>query len=437
MAGQPITLTLPTVGDPFITAAPQVTTALTALEVELERKVTPADMSMSADLSFLVSGTYSRVTNLLASSYKLNAAALSAVTYPRSLYFTGVDGDLYVNDGAGRAVQVTASGALNVASTGAISSTGAPAYGSSGVTLRWDGADLEYEMRAGAGADDYADARLDDVLFNDGSGNFIRMGSPALAADYTLNLPNAVSPTNGIIAASTAGAVTTLAFTNTPTVTSLTTTGAATIGGAATVGTTLGVTGLSTLASLSVTGAAVVGTNITVSGTSTVAAVTASGLITANAGLTAGNNQDVTVSGTGQYKHGSKQRVIPAAAYVNLSGTLVIDALANWGGSATAYVDIPLPMEVGERIISVAVGVNDASGGSLTVTLYSHNISTGAIASVVSDTSTGTGWQLVTLSSADGAGMPATVASSVAYFVRVLTADSGDRIGASILTYDR
>lgn len=220
MAGQPITLTLPSIGDAFPTAATQITTAITALETELERKVVPADMSMTADLSFVAGGTNRRAKDLLATSYVLNASALSAATYPRSLYFTGTDGDVYANDGAGRQIRLTSNGAVYTAASGNITSTGSPAYGASGVELRWDGADLEYELRSGSGANDYADVRLDDVVFNDGSSNSLRLTAPSLSSDYTLTLPTGVATgNNSMVQLSTAGA---LSSSTTPTLDGLT-----------------------------------------------------------------------------------------------------------------------------------------------------------------------------------------------------------------------
>jgi hypothetical protein len=311
MAGQPITLTLPAVGDAFPAAAAQVTAAITALEVELERKVVPADMSMSADLSFLVSAVNYRVKDLLASSYVLNASALSAVTYPRSTYFTGADGDFYINDGAGRQVRITSGGVVNTAASGNITSTGSPAYGTSSVELRWDGADLEFEMRAGAGADDYADVRLDDVVFNDGSGNFLRVTAQAMASDYTVTFPAATPASTSVVQMSSAGTLTaspsgSIATTGTVATGALTVTGAATVSGLTTIDDSLVVN-----LSLEVAELAEFLDSVDIGNTLTVGV----GGIENDGDYTAAANQDVILSGTGVYKHGARTLNIASRSF--------------------------------------------------------------------------------------------------------------------------
>jgi hypothetical protein len=435
MAGQPITLSLPAVGDPFATAAPQITTALTTLETELERKVVPADMSMSADLSFLVGGTNYRTKDLLASSCVLNAAALSATTYPRSVYTTGTDGDLYFNDGANRQVRITNAGALNISSTGAITSTGSPAYGSSGVELRWDGADLEFEARAGSGADAYADIRLDDDVINDGSGNFVRLTAQAMAADYTLTLPSAVPGSTQLVQMSSAGTLTASnTVANAATFSSTVATGALTVTGAATVSTTLGVTSNATVGgTLGVTGATTLSSTLGVTGAATLSSTLGvTGLITATAGLTAAANQHVTVSGTGKFKHGTKTRTVAAAAGRAENGSPAYDALGVWGAAGgTDVVDFPVQMAVDERITTVFASVNDTGGTSCTAKLYRLNLTTGGISQIGSTgSSSGTGWQYITIS-----GLTEDVTAEYSYFVRVQAGAAGDAMAGVVVSY--
>src|SRR5262245_27351826 len=63
---------------------------------------------------------------------------------------------------------------------------------------------------------------------------------------------------------------------------------------------------------LAITGNTTVGGTLGITGNTTVGGTLGvTGLITATAGLTAGSNQHVTVSGTGQFKHGTVTESIP------------------------------------------------------------------------------------------------------------------------------
>ena len=227
MAGQPISLTIPSVGAAGTTYASQINTAITTLETEVERAVTPADMNINANLSFLTAGTNYALTGIHRTSYALkDAAVLTAVGYPMTMFSAGGDGELYWNDNSSRQVQLTNNGVLNLAATGGVTSS-AGTYGSP-AEIRWDSGDGEYEFRTGVGTDDYADLRCDDILMNDGSGNFLRMTCQSMASDYTVTWPAAVPATNNtVLTMLTSG---TLTATATPTVTSLTTTAALSAG---------------------------------------------------------------------------------------------------------------------------------------------------------------------------------------------------------------
>src|SRR5262245_50378214 len=84
--------------------AEDVNAFLEALQAVVEQPVRPGDMDISADLSFLSGGTNYRAKDLKAASFSLEGSALNAVTYPRTLYFTGASGDIYVNDGSGNQI---------------------------------------------------------------------------------------------------------------------------------------------------------------------------------------------------------------------------------------------------------------------------------------------------------------------------------------------
>lgn len=323
--GSAHTSTIPTVSSTVgPTYATQINAAIAELRTTVDAKVTPAGMSMTADLSFLVSGTYSGVKDLFRANFENKGAAISAATYPNALYV--VSGDLYYNDASGRQVRVTNAGALNIAATGGITGSG---YGSGGVEVNWAVADTAYKLKSGAST--YAHAWLRNVYLNDGDTNFLRLIAPALASDYSITFPAAapgstlpvLMDSSGVL--STSGTLANLV--------SITTSGAASIG------TTLGVTGL----------------------------------ITATAGLTAAANQHVTVSGTGRFKHGTFTEYVHASSgtwdgdqwtlnvgYVNMNASGI-------GGS----IWIPITLPVGKRITGVTADIKGDAVNRLTAKVYS------------------------------------------------------------------
>jgi hypothetical protein len=215
--GTSLGLTLPTINGVATEAeaAPLINTALAAMITRLEGKVTPAGMSMTSDLSMRPGPTSYGITNAMRVGFRSTATAINATTYPSAIYFVG--GDLYANDAAGNQIRITAAGAVNIAATGGITGTG---YGATSVEVNWDAVNTRYKMRSGAAADAFASVYLNDVQFNDGSGNAVTLGAPAVGADYTLTLPTAQSGSNNsVVQVSTAGA---MSITGTPTVDSLT-----------------------------------------------------------------------------------------------------------------------------------------------------------------------------------------------------------------------
>jgi hypothetical protein len=218
----------------------------------VEAKVTPGGIDISSDLTLLsASGsTYSRIKDALCVSFKNQSSALSATTYPTSLYFNGTDGNLYANDGAGNQIQLTASGAVNSSTTGGITGVG---YGDpSDGAVNWDSGSALYHKYADSTAGTYADVKLDDLIFLEpgGGSNTLTLTAQAMGADYTLTFPAAVaSSDNTIVQSSATGA---LSFSN-----------------------------------------------------------TVGSLTTNSGGVTAAANQHVTVSGTGRFKHGEMQYTLP------------------------------------------------------------------------------------------------------------------------------
>lgn len=203
--GTDLGITLPTVG---VTAGPDwatsLNTALTSIIAVLETKVTPAGMDINADLSFRSGSTSYMATDVKALEFTNQDSTLAAGTYPTTMFSCDGDGELYYNDNAGRQIQVTSNGAVNVSSAGGITGGG---YGSNSVEVNWNGS-TKYSMRTGAAADDYASVHVNDVLLNDGSAHTITVAAPSISADYTLTLPTAVPAGNGtIVQMATTGAL--------------------------------------------------------------------------------------------------------------------------------------------------------------------------------------------------------------------------------------
>jgi hypothetical protein len=98
--------------------------------------------------------------------------------------------------------------------------------------------------------------------------------------------------------------------------------------------------------------------NLTVDGATTAGAVTASGLVTANAGVTAGVNQHITVSGTGEIKHGDRTPAFAACSLATVqsgTATFTLDGEVVYTGITLVLYFIPL--SVGDRLKSITFTV--------------------------------------------------------------------------------
>lgn len=384
-----------TVGPDYAT---DVNAFLNALKAVVEAKVTPGGIDINADLSFLSGSTYYRVKDLLGASFRNQTAALNATTYPRTAYFTGSDNDFYVNDGAGRQVRLTSAGAVNATTTGGITGSG---YGSSSVEVAWDSGNQAYLLRSGAGANSYASAWLNDVLLNDGSGNFLTLAAPAMAADYTVTFPTAKPASTSVVQMDLNGTLT-----------------AAPNGNVATTG---------TLASgaLTVTGAAAV-----------------SGLITATAGLTAAANQNVTISGTGDYKHGAFTKYYTGLAFrEQITGSnrvfdTSVGSQVNSAGTAQTYT-CPLDLRSGDRITSlIFYVVGGASAGTRTARVVRCTLGSNTKNTIQSGTSTANGVDDMITFSAFTYTLNSPDADEAYWLEYTTTATAGDGLYGVRFTYD-
>jgi len=156
-----------------------------------------------------------------------------------------------------------------------------------------------------------------------------------------------------------------------------------------------------------------------------------------NTGLTAttfASNQHVTVSGTGEYKHGDRTLVIPSPAAeipaasgfaFNLGGFQWISAA---GGDDLFF---PVSLQSGKRIKQVDIWYQ-RSGGTITFDLRRQTLSTGTINSIASTTvNSGTSLTSVSLTS-----LTHTVIVGEQYHLQVDAGAAGDSIRAVVVTYD-
>lgn len=345
--GQAATATLPTVNVTFgPTYATLINAALSEVRATLGAKVTPGGMDMNADLSMRSGASYYGFKDVQRLSMQTQGTALAAATYPGALYVSPA-GELWYNDTAGHQVPLTLSGSV----TGAAGNIDGTGYGTGGVQVTWASGDSSYSMYSGAGT--YADVIMDDLVLSDGSSNFLRMTTQAMAADYTLVFPAAVAATNSILAASTSGSTTTLEFTPTPTITSLVTT----------------------------------------------STITAGGLVTASEGVTAAANKHVTVSGTGRHKHGSMQLVIPYAAWDSSDhaddvGTVNFGTYKDYALQSHAAANLvfraPIILPVGARVTAVTFRTIHGSSAFNRIYALCYSASGGGARTVIKSALDGT-----------------------------------------------
>ena len=170
------------------------------------------------------------------------------------------------------------------------------------------------------------------------------------------------------------------------------------------------------------------------------------GLITATAGLTAAVNQDVTVSGSGEFKHGELVSSVPPAAGERPEGS-TWQLLQTDGGVAAAWITpssandavmFPITLKHGDQIKSIDVFVRDTTGAHpISCDLWKSTPTTDANAQVgATDTSAGDG----TRQTLNIGSLTETLASDAIYQV-IVRADTATGTGHKVygieVTYDR
>lgn len=298
-------------------------------------RVPTAGLNINGDLTF--SSLYG-ITNMQRVSFSA-VAALSSNN--RSLFVSSADNELYWRTNSGTNVKLTSGTALNVAAfAGGIGGD----YTAVSAALNFDDSGLRYTFRKGGGLNwariATGEVRIFETDTTDAA--FVGLAAPAaLAGSYTLTWPTALPVSTLIAQVSSAGII---SFSNT-----------------------------------------------------VASAATFSGLITAQAGLTASVNQNLTVSGTGELKHGSRSLIVSAAAFSPgnnyATASITLNTQSGIWSMNTAPNDMlsgDVPLMAGDRIQSLNwVYDKNTSAANMVFELRTRNGVTVTVRDTVTDSSAG------------------------------------------------
>ena len=153
-------------------------------------QVTPSGLNINATLPF----GGNQASQLLTTTYNNQSAPLDTTAYADSVYVSG--GELYFNDGAGNAVQLTSGGSVNATSSG-ISSGTATASFVGGILVVNSNTNIPADIQVG-------NVKIGD---DTSDGKFIKLAPTAGFSSYTLSLP-VLPVAQGIMQMDTSGNVT-------------------------------------------------------------------------------------------------------------------------------------------------------------------------------------------------------------------------------------
>lgn len=343
--------------------------------------VPSAGLRINADVSWSYLGTYYAIKDAKAIDFQpTTAASVSALS--SALWVSSVDSELHFLDASARDVKLTNGGSINVSLVGGIGGD----YSSVSALLSFDDATDSYWLQQQGSPRPWARARVGDVDIYETAAsivNRVRLSSPAaLAASYALTFPAALPGSTSIAQISSSGAIT----------------ASNTVANAVTMSSTLGVTGL----------------------------------ITATAGLTASSNQHLTVSGTGELKHGDRVLTLsPFGANIVSGWALNGSGYVLSSAAGTFYMQVPLKQ--GDRIKSVTFARYGDGAADVTVDVQVLS-SAGAITSTGGGTVTNpaASWSDSTFDLTD----TTLAAGDAAFFIATGNA-ANLRIGTIRVTYDR
>lgn len=287
------------------------------------KRINTDAISIDADLTLASYG----ITNIGKAAF---AAVTALAAGSKTLFVSSSDNELYWRTNAGTNVKLTSGTSLNVSAfVGGIGGD----YTSAAAALNYDDANKRYTFRTGGGTNwaRIAGGGVRIYEHNTTDTVYVELAAPgALAASYTITLPLAAPGSTAIMQMDSSGVV---------------------------------------------------------SASNTVAnAVTLSGGIANNVtltlGATAATNQDIAVSGTGDYNHGDKTLTLSATAYAWATGTTATISTGPIRVSAGAAADfyMPIPLRVGDRVKSITIshygdGAADINNYTVVVTAASGGTS--------------------------------------------------------------
>lgn len=293
---------------------------------------------VAADIPWSSGGTFYAIKDLKAIDFQ--PSPQSAMTgFTGALFVDSANNELSYRTVGGAIIKFTNGSAFNFAAIGAIGGD----YTTAGALVDYVDANGLYRMRqeVAAGAQQWAIVQtggldLFEFKLHPAVGvpaSRIRQKSPAaLAGSYDMTWPGALPGASSVVQVDNTGQFSfSAALVN---VTTLTTSGPVTAGGGLTV----------------------------------VGAASASGLITATSGVTFGANQNAVFSGSGNIKHSTRTRTILATSG-NAAPTTSYqmgNAEVRYSGAGSQWF-IPIPVEVGERVINARVRLKDNATGPTTL----------------------------------------------------------------------
>ncbi|MBP9862676.1 MAG: hypothetical protein KBD62_32280 [Kofleriaceae bacterium] len=334
-------------------------------------RVPTTGININADLTM--------ASNALTNIGSLGFAEITALASgSRRLFFSSADHELYVRTNGGTNVKITNGAALNISIVGGIVGD----YASVGAEVAYNDANDRYTFKqeTGAGAvkqwATMASGHVDiyEQLATASAttiSNRVRLSSPAaLAASYAMTFPAALPGSTQILQVSSTGAIT--------------------------------------------------------------ASNTVANAVTLSAGLTIGADQNITISGTGELKHGSRVLAMSPFAAVIVSGWAI-----NGGGyvlsSAAGTFYVPLPLRQGDRITSLTFARYGDAAADVTAEVQTLS-SAGSITGIGGGTVTNpaASWADSTFDLTD----TTLAAGDAAFFIATGNA-ANLRIGTIRVTYER
>lgn len=338
--------------------------------------INSAALSIDGDVSF---GSSWAITALNRVTF---AAVTALAANNKSIFVSSADNELYWRSNAGSNVKLTNGNALNVAAfVGGIGGD----YTAVSAAENYDDSAKRYTFKQGGGTNwakiQAGTLRLTE--FGTSETVFVEQACPAaLASSYTMTWPTALPGAGG------------------------------------------------TLVQIDNTGQIAFG-NTGLAATTFTGAVTLNGGVATSFALAA--NQSITISGTGQYKHGSKQIVVPASAAH--SATMTFDSGGTGNGwlatGANQKVYFPFAIQVGKRVVSIDIWYLRNSG---TLTFNFNRVTLSSTSTTTISTTTDTSTSAVTSKSLSA--INHTVLNTEQYLVQCVSGAAGDVFYAAVVTYD-